>query len=276
MAGGPYRFRIFRTRSSPPQSQTRSARRTSATMEQALGRLVSGPRRSFKANLPCKSSILRPNRRGLRQLRRRARDRRAPRNPPAPVEEFQFMAQASLLRRKERRAVLGSDDVCGQDPHGEGALRWRSARCVPAHGFDGRKNLPRHVRPAVAGDRDRRRGLPHRRRTPGAFSPRGRDAGAARAARAVEDRSQERNRAPARGAAPPRQARLRRHSCLAAGRARWAIAVRRHDLSRGARRDQDLAAYAVRSIIDPNSSPLRAKPKDPHDVFVAATHSLVV
>jgi hypothetical protein len=36
------------------------------------------------------------------------------------------------------------------------------------------------------------------------------------------------------------------------------------------------AAYAVRSIIDPNSSPLRAKPKDPHDVFVAATHSLVV
>ena len=36
------------------------------------------------------------------------------------------------------------------------------------------------------------------------------------------------------------------------------------------------AAYAVRSIIDPNSSPLRAKPKDPHDVFVAATHSLIV
>jgi hypothetical protein len=36
------------------------------------------------------------------------------------------------------------------------------------------------------------------------------------------------------------------------------------------------AAYAVRSIIDPNASPLRAKPKDPHDVFVAATHSLIV
>jgi hypothetical protein len=36
------------------------------------------------------------------------------------------------------------------------------------------------------------------------------------------------------------------------------------------------AAYAVRSIIDPNASPLRTKPKDPHDVFVAATHSLVV
>jgi hypothetical protein len=36
------------------------------------------------------------------------------------------------------------------------------------------------------------------------------------------------------------------------------------------------AAYAVRSTIDPNASPLRAKPKDPHDVFVAAAHSLVV
>jgi hypothetical protein len=36
------------------------------------------------------------------------------------------------------------------------------------------------------------------------------------------------------------------------------------------------AAYAVRSIIDPNASPLRTKPRDPHDVFVAATHSLVV
>jgi hypothetical protein len=36
------------------------------------------------------------------------------------------------------------------------------------------------------------------------------------------------------------------------------------------------AAYAVRSIVDPNASPLRAKPKDPHDVFVAATHSLIV
>ena len=36
------------------------------------------------------------------------------------------------------------------------------------------------------------------------------------------------------------------------------------------------AAYAVRSIIDPNASPLRTKPKDPHDVFVAATHSLIV
>jgi hypothetical protein len=36
------------------------------------------------------------------------------------------------------------------------------------------------------------------------------------------------------------------------------------------------AAYTVRSIIDPNASPLRAKPKDPHDVFVAATHSLIV
>jgi hypothetical protein len=36
------------------------------------------------------------------------------------------------------------------------------------------------------------------------------------------------------------------------------------------------AAFAVRSIIDPNASPLRAKPKDPHDVFVAATHSLIV
>ena len=36
------------------------------------------------------------------------------------------------------------------------------------------------------------------------------------------------------------------------------------------------AAYAVRSIIDPNASPLRAKPKEPHDVFVAATHSLIV
>jgi hypothetical protein len=36
------------------------------------------------------------------------------------------------------------------------------------------------------------------------------------------------------------------------------------------------AAYAVRSIIDPNASPLRTKPKDPHDVFVAGTHSLIV
>jgi hypothetical protein len=36
------------------------------------------------------------------------------------------------------------------------------------------------------------------------------------------------------------------------------------------------AAYVVRSIVDPNASPLRAKPKDPHDVFVAATHSLIV
>jgi hypothetical protein len=36
------------------------------------------------------------------------------------------------------------------------------------------------------------------------------------------------------------------------------------------------AAYAVRSIIDPNISPLRTKPKEPRDVFVAANHSLVV
>jgi hypothetical protein len=36
------------------------------------------------------------------------------------------------------------------------------------------------------------------------------------------------------------------------------------------------AAYAVRSIADPNASPLRSKPKDPHEVFVAATHSLIV
>jgi hypothetical protein len=36
------------------------------------------------------------------------------------------------------------------------------------------------------------------------------------------------------------------------------------------------AAYAVRSIVDPNASPLRARPKEPHDVFVAATHSLIV
>ncbi len=36
------------------------------------------------------------------------------------------------------------------------------------------------------------------------------------------------------------------------------------------------AAYAVRSIVDPNASPLRSRPKDPHDVFVAATHSHVV
>jgi hypothetical protein len=36
------------------------------------------------------------------------------------------------------------------------------------------------------------------------------------------------------------------------------------------------AAYAVRSIIDPNASPLRARPRDAHDVFVAATHSAIV
>jgi hypothetical protein len=36
------------------------------------------------------------------------------------------------------------------------------------------------------------------------------------------------------------------------------------------------AAYAIRSTVDPNASPLRAKPKDQHDIFVAATHSLIV
>jgi hypothetical protein len=36
------------------------------------------------------------------------------------------------------------------------------------------------------------------------------------------------------------------------------------------------AAYAIRSIVDPNASPLRTRPKEPHEVFVAATHSLIV
>jgi hypothetical protein len=64
---------------------------------------------------------------------------------------------------------------------------------------------------------------------------------------------------------------------LAARGARRAIALRRHDLSRRAGRHQDLGGLCrPLSIIDPNASPLRAKPKDPHDVFVAATHSLIV
>jgi hypothetical protein len=36
------------------------------------------------------------------------------------------------------------------------------------------------------------------------------------------------------------------------------------------------AAYAVRSIVDPNASPLRTRPKEPRDVYVAATHALIV
>jgi Toprim domain len=36
------------------------------------------------------------------------------------------------------------------------------------------------------------------------------------------------------------------------------------------------SAFAVRSLIDPNASPLRSKPKDVHEVYVAASHSLVV
>jgi hypothetical protein len=36
------------------------------------------------------------------------------------------------------------------------------------------------------------------------------------------------------------------------------------------------AAYVVRSAIDPNAAPLRSRPRDPHDVYVAANHSLVV
>jgi hypothetical protein len=36
------------------------------------------------------------------------------------------------------------------------------------------------------------------------------------------------------------------------------------------------AAFAARSLIDPNAGPLRAKPKDLHEVFVAAVHSRVV
>jgi hypothetical protein len=35
-------------------------------------------------------------------------------------------------------------------------------------------------------------------------------------------------------------------------------------------------AYAVRSIIDPNASPLRLKPREPRDVFIAANYGLVV
>jgi putative DNA primase/helicase len=36
------------------------------------------------------------------------------------------------------------------------------------------------------------------------------------------------------------------------------------------------AAFVVRSLVDPNVSPLRARPKDLHEVFVAAAHSRVV
>jgi hypothetical protein len=36
------------------------------------------------------------------------------------------------------------------------------------------------------------------------------------------------------------------------------------------------AAFVARSLIDPNAAPLRAKPKDLHEVFVAAVHSRVV
>jgi hypothetical protein len=35
-------------------------------------------------------------------------------------------------------------------------------------------------------------------------------------------------------------------------------------------------AYAVRSIVDPNASPLRLKPREPRDVFIAANYGLVV
>jgi Toprim domain len=36
------------------------------------------------------------------------------------------------------------------------------------------------------------------------------------------------------------------------------------------------AAFAARSLVDPNAGPLRAKPKDLHEVFVAAVHSRIV
>jgi hypothetical protein len=36
------------------------------------------------------------------------------------------------------------------------------------------------------------------------------------------------------------------------------------------------AAYALRSIVDPNASPLRLKPREPRDVFIAANYGLVV
>ena len=36
------------------------------------------------------------------------------------------------------------------------------------------------------------------------------------------------------------------------------------------------AAFVARSLVDPNAAPLRAKPKDLHEVFVAAVHSRVV
>jgi Toprim domain len=35
-------------------------------------------------------------------------------------------------------------------------------------------------------------------------------------------------------------------------------------------------AYAVRSIVDPNASALRLKPREPRDVFIAANHGLIV
>jgi hypothetical protein len=35
-------------------------------------------------------------------------------------------------------------------------------------------------------------------------------------------------------------------------------------------------AYAVRSIVDPNTSPLRLKPREPRDVFIAANHGHIV
>ena len=36
------------------------------------------------------------------------------------------------------------------------------------------------------------------------------------------------------------------------------------------------AAFVARSLVDPNAAPLRAKPKDLHEVFVSAVHSRVV
>lgn len=36
------------------------------------------------------------------------------------------------------------------------------------------------------------------------------------------------------------------------------------------------AAFVARSLVDPNAAPLRAKPKDLHEVFVAAVHSRII
>ena len=208
--------------------------------------------------------------RSLRRLSRRARrGRAASRDPQRQVARFQPVVEASFLRRARRLAVQRRDVERAQDAHYDGARHevfLRSANLGDRVYVD---LCDDHWR-AIEIDSDGWRlinDVPVHFRREAGMQP-----------------------LPAPSMIDPKKgiARLKEVLCLRDERdlvviIGWALAAL---ASRppftvlvfvgepGSTKSS--AAFVARSLVDPNAAPLRAKPKDPHEVFVAAVHSRVV